>query len=79
MDTVLISAKGVKKVLERYKEAQAVAELIWNGFDARADCVKIEYQTNALETFQSFAISDNGYGIDYNLLKTLNLYFQFCY
>jgi len=67
-NTVLITSKGIKNALERYKEPQVVAELIWNGFDAQASCVEIGYKANTIGSFESFTVFDDGYGIDYNLL-----------
>jgi hypothetical protein len=43
---------------------QAVAELIWNGFDAKASNVNIRFETNELAHISSFTISDNGEGIN---------------
>lgn len=54
-NTVLITSKGIKNALERYKEPQVVAELVWNGFDAQASCVEIEYKANTIGSFESFA------------------------
>lgn len=52
---------------------QAIAELIWNGFDAGATTVKIEYdEANNLGALRHIVISDNGKGIN---KETLNLTF----
>lgn len=43
---------------------QAIAEYIWNGFDAAASCVEIKYAaSDDLGNFDHFIISDNGKGI----------------
>ncbi len=47
---------------------QAVAEYIWNGFDAGASHVRIDYTTNAIDHLASFTISDNGSGIDFSTI-----------
>lgn len=52
---------------------QAIAELIWNGFDAGATTVKIDYyEANNLGALQHIVIADNGKGIN---KETLNLTF----
>ena len=48
---------------------EAVAEYIWNGFDAAASIIEISFETNEIGTINSLSIADNGTGIDYNLLK----------
>lgn len=50
-----------------YKEA--IDELIWNGYDAKATCVKIKFDINEIDTINSLTISDNGEGIDYSTLN----------
>lgn len=42
---------------------EAIAELIWNGFDAKASIVDIKFETNELGYISTFTISDNGDGI----------------
>lgn len=42
---------------------EAIAELIWNGFDANASIVDIKFDTNELGNVSTFTISDNGDGI----------------
>ncbi|MES2455825.1 MAG: ATP-binding protein [Bacteroidota bacterium] len=43
---------------------KAIAEYVWNGFDAGATEVKIDFEGNELGHLSSFSISDNGTGID---------------
>ncbi|MDR1371489.1 MAG: ATP-binding protein [Dysgonamonadaceae bacterium] len=38
---------------------QAIAELIWNGFDAKASIVDIRFNTNELAHVSTFTVSDN--------------------
>jgi hypothetical protein len=66
---VNITSKGIQKVLKNYNEKQAIAEYIWNGFDANADTIRIDYEANALGLLESLAISDNGYGINFDRLQ----------
>ena len=42
---------------------QAIAEYIWNGFDAKATAVSIEIKSNELGHIEQISISDNGEGI----------------
>jgi hypothetical protein len=66
---VNITSKGIQKVLKNYNEKQALAEYIWNGFDANADTIRIDYVANALGLLESLAIADNGYGINFDRLQ----------
>lgn len=68
-EKVNITSKGIQKVLKNYNEKQAIAEYIWNGFDANADTIRINYTFNELDRLETLEISDNGYGIDFNRLK----------
>ncbi len=47
----------------------AIAEYIWNGFDAKADHIEIQYESNELGYLNNIRIIDNGEGIDYNSLN----------
>lgn len=51
-------------IVSDYKDA--IAELIWNGFDADASIVEIKFNANELHYISSFTISDNGRGIDFS-------------
>ena len=42
-----------------------VVELIWNGFDAGAKKVQINFSSNEIDTINSIQISDDGKGIDF--------------
>lgn len=66
---VKITTKGIKSVLKRYKYPQAIAEYIWNGFDAEANCVEIIYNADQIGHISSIQIKDNGYGIQQDLLE----------
>ena len=48
---------------------EAVAEYIWNGFDAGASLIDIEFDSNEIDTINSLSITDNGTGIDFTQLK----------
>lgn len=42
---------------------KAICEYIWNGFDANATCVELEYKCNEVGHVLEFSIRDNGEGI----------------
>jgi hypothetical protein len=64
-ETVEITSKGIRKLLNKYSPEQAIAEYIWNGFDAKATIVKVDFEVDSTEfdTFKSIRITDNGNGI----------------
>ena len=66
---VNITSKGIQKVLRNYNPKQAFAEFIWNGFDAKADTIIINYSFNELGALDSIEIADNGYGINFEKLS----------
>lgn len=66
---VNITSKGIQKVLKNYNEKQAIAEYIWNGFDANANTIRIDYVANALGLLEQLTIADNGYGINFDRLQ----------
>ena len=48
---------------------KALAEYIWNGFDAQASSIDINYSGNEIGSLDNLSISDNGEGIDFSELK----------
>lgn len=68
-NNVNITSSGIQKVLRNYNEKQALAEYLWNGFDAGANTVEVNYKANALGFIDSLEICDNGYGINFKTLK----------
>lgn len=68
-NNVNITSNGIQKVLKNYNEKQALTEYIWNGFDAKANRVEINYTANTLGFIDSLEVVDNGYGINYKSLK----------
>lgn len=62
---VEISSEAIRKALNKYRPEQAIAEFIWNGFDAKATRVEINYKErhNSLGLIESICIEDNGEGI----------------
>ena len=70
MSNVNITSKGIQKILKKYNTEQAVAEYIWNGFDAKAVAVHVDYAADALGSLKYLKISDNGYGINFDNLRS---------
>lgn len=64
-ETVEITTKGIRKLLDKFSPEQAIAEYIWNGFDAKATIVKVDFEidSNEFDTLKSIKICDNGNGI----------------
>lgn len=74
---VNITSNGIQKVLRNYTEKQALAEYIWNGFDARADTIEINFNANPLGFIDQLEVADNGYGIDFdNLGSKFNPFYE---
>lgn len=46
----------------------AIAEYIWNSFDAKATNVNIQFEANEIGYISHFIISDNGEGINLSTL-----------
>ncbi len=69
MPKIQITAKGIKSALKKYTPYLSIAEYIWNGFDAQASEIKIDYVSDKLGNLESFTIADNGYGIDHAKLQ----------
>jgi len=70
MTRIQITVPGIKKALNRYNYRQAIAEYIWNGFDAQATRVNVTYKSDAISGLSEFSIRDNGYGIPHEKLNT---------
>lgn len=69
-ENVQITSAGIKNSLKKYKPLQALAEYVWNGFDAKATRVDIEISKTELEGTQYISVSDNGTGINRALLDS---------
>ena len=42
--TVEITSAGIRKILNKYTPERAIAEYVWNGFDAKATVVNIDFE-----------------------------------
>ena len=71
-EEIKITPKGIKKTLAGINAERAIAEYIWNGFDAGATVIEITARPTAegFETIDSFVIRDNGSGIPLPEIKT---------
>lgn len=69
MPKIQITAKGIRAALKKYLPYQSLCEYIWNGFDAQATEIKINYTSDELGNIDSITISDNGYGIPHAKLQ----------
>ena len=63
-ETIEIGSSGIQKALRKYNAPSAIAEFIWNGFDAGASVVDIQFDANELGPIGSLRITDNGSGIN---------------
>ena len=69
MPKIQITSKGIRTALKKYAPYQSIAEYIWNGFDAQASLIKIDYSANELGNIETLTVSDNGYGIPHSKLQ----------
>ncbi len=69
MPKIQITSKGIRAALKKYTPYQSLVEYIWNGFDAQAQEIKIDYNANELGNIETISISDNGYGIPHGKLQ----------
>lgn len=60
-----ITHSGIAKHFKNVKPWQALAELIWNGFDADADNVKVEIKETDAHGTDYVSVLDDGIGIDF--------------
>jgi hypothetical protein len=70
VSNVKITSRGIQKILKNYNEKLAVVEYIWNGFDAKANTIYINYSANELGHLETLSITDNGYGIELSKLSS---------
>jgi DNA topoisomerase VI subunit B len=63
MKTVQLTTDGIRKHLDSTTPEQAIAEYIWNGLDAKAGNLAVDFHTNELGSINEIIISDDGHGI----------------
>ncbi len=67
---IQVGTEGIKHNLRKFKVHQAIAEYIWNGFDAGATQIDIEFTTfDETGVIRQLKISDDGSGIKQDELK----------
>lgn len=70
---IKVEAKSdfLKSLAANASPLAAVSELIWNGFDARAQHVKVILEPNGLDGLHAIRVSDDGDGIDATRVEDL--------
>jgi hypothetical protein len=70
IEKIEISSLAIKKTLKKFSQEDAVCQYIWNGFDAGATEINLDYALarTAIDTLTTFSIQDNGSGINYHEL-----------
>jgi hypothetical protein len=70
MAKVNVDSKGIKNRLKDYKPFKSISEYVWNGFDASATEISINFAFDKeTKNIDTLSISDNGNGIDLSLLN----------
>lgn len=52
-EKIVLGSNGIKKVLKGFSPVEAVAEYIWNGYDANATIVNVQIDANSIEGMSS--------------------------
>ncbi len=60
---ILVKSGHLAQLANARTPLEAVAELVWNAFDADATKVVVSFETNALDALDVIRITDNGHGI----------------
>ncbi len=71
MQKIQLTSTGIRRYLKnkKYHAKEAIAEYIWNGFDANATRVEITFENNEIGKISSLQIKDNGNGIFHKKLR----------
>lgn len=64
-----ITDEGIKKHFKSMEPYKALFELVWNGFDAKANNIHINFEKNSLGQVELISIFDDGEGIDLSNLS----------
>jgi Histidine kinase-, DNA gyrase B-, and HSP90-like ATPase len=62
---VQVKKDHIEALVATKKPIHAIAELIWNSFDADATKVSVRFEYNALSALERVRVQDNGAGIDF--------------
>jgi len=68
INKIELQAAGIKKALKNFTAYDAIAEYIWNGFDAKANIVDVKFSHNQYGGIVGLTITDDGHGINKNEL-----------
>lgn len=68
MSKVEVNCKGIKNRLKNIKPFKSISEYVWNGFDAGANSIQINYTLNDIGFVDNLSVEDNGRGIPINLV-----------
>lgn len=60
-----ITHSGIVKHFKSVQPCDALAELIWNGFDAGAQNIKVQINSTKMDGTESASILDDGFGINF--------------
>jgi hypothetical protein len=69
--TVVVEGDHLKKIATSRNPLRAIEEIIWNGFDADANEVFVEFDEGKLIKLGAIRITDRGEGIPYELAEKL--------
>ena len=67
----VIAKRDFLESLTNARPLAALAELVWNGFDAQSNRVQVHLDLNGLEGLQSIRVRDYGTGIDLSQIESL--------
>ena len=71
-ESVQITPRGIRKVLNKYTPQRAIAEYIWNGYDAHANEIRVVATCdNVFGGIIKVSVKDNGNGIIYEQLPVV--------
>lgn len=60
-----ITSQGIRKHFKKVEPWQPIFELAWNGFDAKASSVNIDFTLTEAEGLEHVSVLDTGTGIDF--------------
>lgn len=61
--SILVKQDHLAQMANARTPLEAIAELVWNAFDADATTVTVSFTTNALEALDEIRVTDNGHGV----------------
>ncbi|MBK8477105.1 MAG: ATP-binding protein [Opitutaceae bacterium] len=69
--SILVKQDHLAQLANARTPLEAIAELVWNAFDADATTVTVSFTTNALDALDEIRVTDNGHGIFHRDAKQL--------